>query len=424
MAPEAARIAVIGIHGFGATHVLNAGQVGRLVAVVDPRSPAPGSPADAAGVRWFADLDSLLAANLDLDVAVVATPLHTHGTITAALLRAGIDVLLEKPPTTTLDEFDDLLAVAAETGRLCQVGFQSLGSDALQRVRSLIESGAIGSVTHVGAVGTWVRRRAYWQRAVWAGKRQLAGRPVVDGVITNALAHATATALRLAGARQVDDVAAIELELFRANEIEADDTSTLRIETVDGPPVVAGLTLCAETERAPWVTVYGTTGNVRLDYTLDRVRWTHDDATVITEHERTDLLTNLIAARRGSAPLLNPLADNGAFMRVMEAVRTAPEPEPIPAAYVRWEGEGPDARPIVLGIDDALQRVAFNPPLLNRKMQPESWDTVGEHQVAPPTQHRRQRGDEPELFQPGILDLLHPHGLRQREGKLCRQIGQ
>lgn len=364
----AARIAVIGIHGFGASHVLNAGQVGRLVAVVDPRPPVPGSPADAAGVRWFAELDTLLAAELEFDAAVVCTPLHTHAALTAALLRAGVDVLLEKPPTTTLAEFDDLLTIAAENDRLCQVGFQSLGSDALQRVYELVGSGAIGSVTHLGAVGTWVRERAYWQRAVWAGKRQLDGRPVVDGVITNPLAHATATALRLAGARRVDDVASIELELFHANEIEADDTSTIRIEMVDGPPVVGGLTLCAETQRAPWVTVYGTTGSIRLDYTRDRVQWTHDGNMVTTEHGRTDLLTNLIAARRNGTPLLNPLADNGAFMRVLEAVRTAPEPQPIPARYVRWEGEGLEARPIVLGIDDALQQVAAEAAPLSQQV--------------------------------------------------------
>ncbi len=370
MAPEAARIAVIGIHGHGASHVLNAGRVGRLVAVVDPRPPEPDSPAGAADVRWFADLDALLAAGLDLDVVVLCTPLHTHAAMTTTLLRAEVDVLLEKPPTTTLAEFDDLLDVAAETGRLCQVGFQSLGSHALDRVEELIAGGAIGTVSHLGAVGTWVRRRAYWQRAAWAGKRLLDGRPVVDGVITNPLAHATATALRLAGARRVDDVAAIELELFRANPIEADDTSSVRIATTSGPTVVGGFTLCAETERAPWVSVYGTTGTIRLEYTLDKVHWTHDAGTVTTEHGRSDLLTNLVAARRDNTPLLNPLADNGAFMRVMEAVRTAPDPQPIPAEYVRWEDDGLEARPIVPGIDAALQRVADGSAGLSRSGAP------------------------------------------------------
>ncbi|GAA3615576.1 Gfo/Idh/MocA family protein [Microlunatus ginsengisoli] len=366
MAPEAARIAVIGIHGHGASHVLNAGRVGRLVAVVDPRPPQPQTPAADDDVRWFTDLDSLLAADLALDVAVLCTPLHTHAAMTTTLLRAGLDVLLEKPPTTTLAEFEALLAVSAETGRLCQVGFQSLGSQALERVDQLVASGAIGTVSHLGAVGTWVRRRAYWQRAAWAGKRSLDGRPVVDGVITNPLAHATATALRLAGARRAVDVTSIDLALFRANDIEADDTSSVRIETEAGPTVIGAFTLCAETERPPSVTVYGSTGSIRLDYTLDRVHWTHDGGTVTTEHERSDLLADLIAARTDGTALLNPLADNGAFMRVMEAVRTAPDPQPIPSAYVRWEGEGLDAHPIVPGIDAALARVADEDVALHR----------------------------------------------------------
>jgi predicted dehydrogenase len=358
-----ARIAVVGIHGHGASHVLNAGRVGRLAAVVDPRPPEPSSPAATPDVGWFSDLDSLLDSGLSLDAVVLCTPLHTHAAMTTALLRAGVDVLLEKPPTTTLAEFTELLGVAEHTGRLCQVGFQSLGSTALDRVGELVDSGAIGTVTHLGAVGTWVRRRAYWERAAWAGKRMLNGRPVVDGVITNPLAHATATALRLAGARRVDDVAGIELELFRANDIESDDTSSVSISTRSTASSLAttisgGFTLCAETERAPWVTVYGTTGSIRLDYTLDRVHWTHDGGTVTTEHPRIDLLTNLLAARRDGAALLNPLADNGAFMRVMEAVRTAPDPQPIPPEFVRWEGDGLEARPIVPRIDAALQRVA------------------------------------------------------------------
>ena len=374
MAADGAEIAVIGIHGHGASHVLNAGRVGHLAAVVDPRPPEPGSPASAPGVRWFADLDSLLDSGLRLDAVVLCTPLHTHAAMTSALLRAGVDVLLEKPPTTTLAEFSALLEVAEQTGRLCQVGFQSLGSTALDRVGELMDSGAIGTVTHLGAVGTWVRRRAYWERAAWAGKRTLNGRPVVDGVITNPLAHATATALRLAGARRAEDVDRVDLELFRANDIESDDTSSVLISTdvANGPsPTISGgFTLCAETERAPWVTVYGTTGSIRLDYTVDRVHVTHDGGTVTTEHPRIDLLTNLLESRRDGTALLNPLADNGAFMRVMEAVRTAPDPQPIPPEYVRWEGDGLEARPIVPGIDAAVQRVADDGVCLSRTAVP------------------------------------------------------
>lgn len=356
-------IAVVGIHGHGASHVRNALERGHLVAVIDPRPPAEGSPADRAGTPWYADLDSFLAAGVALDTAILCTPLPTHAAMTTALLRAGADVLLEKPPTTTLAEFTDLLAVEAETGRICQVGFQSLGSAALAAVTDVVARGDIGEVSHIGVAGTWVRATSYFRRAPWAGRRQLDGRPVVDGVTTNPLAHATATALRLAGARRVDDVVDIDLELYRANDIEADDTSSLVLRSRTGPTIAAALTLCAPVTTDPWVAVYGSAGVVRLFYTRDEVSLEITDREpVLTGYARVDLLGNLLAARSGEAELLNPLADNGAFMAVMEAVRLAPDPAPIDPALITWEpveGADPaDLHPVVTGVVDAVHRVA------------------------------------------------------------------
>ena len=360
---EGAAIAVIGIHGHGASHVRNALTRGRLVAVIDPRPPAEGSPAELAEIAWYADLDTFLAAGVPVDVAILCTPLPTHAPMTTTLLRAGIDVLLEKPPTTTMAEFTDLLAVEAETGRICQVGFQSLGSAALAAVGEVVARGEIGEVSHIGVAGTWVRATSYFRRATWAGKRMLGGRPVVDGVTTNPLAHATATALRLANARRVDDVVDIDLELYRANDIEADDTSSLVLRSTTGPTIAGALTLCAPVNTDPWVAVYGSAGLVRLFYTRDEVSLELDGREpVLTTYERVDLLGNLLAARAGDAELLNPLADNGAFMAVMEAVRLAPDPVPIDPSLVKWEpvdGADPaDVHPVIDGVTEAVHQVA------------------------------------------------------------------
>ena len=360
---EGAAIAVIGIHGHGASHVRNALTRGRLVAVIDPRPPAEGSPAELAEIAWYADLDTFLAAGVPVDVAILCTPLPTHAPMTTTLLRAGIDVLLEKPPTTTMAEFTDLLAVEAETGRICQVGFQSLGSAALAAVTDIVGRGEIGEVSHIGVAGTWVRATSYFRRAPWAGKRMLGGRPVVDGVTTNPLAHATATALRLANARRVDDVVDIDLELYRANDIEADDTSSLVLRSTTGPTISGALTLCAPVNTDPWVAVYGSAGVVRLFYTRDEVSLEITGREpVVSTYERVDLLGNLLAARAGEAQLINPLADNGAFMAVMEAVRLAPDPVPIDPALVTWEpvddAEPADVHPVVSGVTEAVHRVA------------------------------------------------------------------
>lgn len=358
----ATKIIVIGIHGHGASHVRNALGRGDLVAVIDPRPPADGSDAAVARIPWFASLEEFLATGASVDVAVLCTPLPTHAPMTAALLRAGADVLLEKPPTTTMAEFTELLDVEAETGRIVQVGFQSLGSEALAAVAEIVAGGRIGEVTHIGAAGTWVRATSYFRRAPWAGKRQLDGHPVVDGVTTNPLAHATATALRLAEARRVADVTGIDLELYRANDIEADDTSSLVITSATGPRIAGALTLCAPVTADPWVAVFGSGGVVRLFYTRDEVSLevAEQDA-VRTAYPRVDLLGNLLAHRADGTPLLNPLVDNGAFMRVMEAVRLAPEPIAVSPDLITWEPTAtpgpPDVHPVISGVVEAVEQV-------------------------------------------------------------------
>ncbi|WP_309232684.1 Gfo/Idh/MocA family oxidoreductase, partial [Actinotalea sp. JY-7885] len=355
------RIALVGIHGYGAHQRriianLEASGRARLVALADPRPPDADSPdapsSDRPGVPWFPDLRALLDASAAdpttrPDVVVVATPIHTHADLATLALRAGADVLLEKPPTASLDELDRLLGTAAEAGREVQVGFQTFGSAALDVVHDAVRAGELGDVTDVGAVGTWVRAESYFTRADWAGRRALGGRPVVDGVVTNPLAHAVATALHLAGARTTDDVATVELDQYRANDIEADDTSAVRVVTTDGIRVTLGLTLCAAEHADPIVTVRGTRGTATLDYYADTVTFRAADGSGerTVAAARTNLLANLLDHRADPAvPLLAPLRGTGAFMRVLDAVRAAPDPTPIAPEHVDVVQDDADTR--------------------------------------------------------------------------------
>jgi predicted dehydrogenase len=204
-----------------------------------------------------------------------------------------------------------------------------------------------------------VRDTSYYARARWAGRRRLDGVPVVDGVLTNPFAHALATALRLDGSDR-EPPARIELELFRANDIEADDTSCVRLRTARGTTVVVAATLAGETSGDPFVTVHGTRGRVVLAYKRDEVRLERPGrAPEVRRLGSVGLLENLVAhVRDPGVPLLVPLPATTAFMHVVEAVRTAPDPVPIPADAVREEAAGAWRRRSVPGVDDAVAACA------------------------------------------------------------------
>ncbi len=360
MTPAPARIALIGTHGFGQVHLRNLARLeregtARLVGVVDVAEP----PAELRGIhhRSLAALLEATGAQDRPEIVAIATPIDTHVPLATEALAAGLDVYLEKPPVPALADHWELLATAERAGRAVQVGFQARGGAGVDVLREEVAGGALGGVTMVRAHGAWRRDRAYYARSAWAGKRRLNGRRVADGVATNPLAHALHAALVIAGIQQVSDIAQVTTELRRAHDIEADDTTFLRVDpTGAGPAVVCALTTTAPEQRAPWVEISGPAGAHRLHYTDDvSTRTAADGAVVELTHGRRDLMEALCAhVRDRSRPLISPLGSTGAFSAVLEAIQSVPDPTPIVGESVQWWGEGESAHPVVEEIEQAL----------------------------------------------------------------------
>jgi predicted dehydrogenase len=298
----------------------------RLVAVSDIVPPAAVEDAPLDGVAVFSRHEDLLA-RVAPDAVVVCTPPHTHLPITLDVLRAGVDVLVEKPPVAGLAEHATLAAAAAASGRAVQVNFQALGSDGLAAVLAAVAAGELGAVGAIGIAGTWWRPPAYWNRTPWAGKRILQGRPVIDGALLNPFAHAVMQGLAIAAGVGWGPPEAIEVERYRAAPIEVEDTGCLRVGYAGDRWLTVAVTLTARSFRAGDITVSGVDGAAVLEYPTDRVRlpgrgW--------QDTGRTGMLANLLAHRADPAvPLLAPLARTRQFTAVLEAVLDAPPPVPI-----------------------------------------------------------------------------------------------
>jgi predicted dehydrogenase len=349
-------VVLVGARGHGGHHLANIRRLQRqglvrLAGVCDVRPLSSQELEGFPGTEQSPDLDTLLAVT-GARIAVVCTPIQTHTDLALMAARHGVHLLLEKPPAPSYAEFRRMADGVAAAGVACQIGFQALGSHALPAIRSLVADGAIGEVRGVGAAGAWVRDEAYFRRSPWAGHRRLDGVDVVDGVLTNPLAHAVSTALALADSTRAEDITDVETELFRANAVESDDTSCVRVTTARGGRVAVAATLCAETAAEPYVMVHGTRGRITFWYKQDQVllqRTGHGPEESV--HGRTDLLENLVRHLTDGAALLVPPDACGAFMRVVEAVRTAPDPAPLPPSVWRSVQDGGVPRRVVPGVD-------------------------------------------------------------------------
>jgi predicted dehydrogenase len=115
------RVAVIGAGSFGRNHVRVVAESARaeLKYVVDADLKRAREHAGPHGALATADYRDIIG---NVEAAILAVPTVAHAEIGCALLDAGIDILVEKPIATTLEEADGLIAAADRNARVLQTG--------------------------------------------------------------------------------------------------------------------------------------------------------------------------------------------------------------------------------------------------------------------------------------------------------------
>jgi predicted dehydrogenase len=155
---EQLRIGFVGAGGMGNHHAreLLRREEARPVSVCDPSDGARERllstlGAAAEGVHAFADLQEMLEA-ASLDAAVITTPHTQHGEHVRACLEAGLNVLVEKPMTTTARDARELIALAEKNDRVLAIAYQRHGDGKFVKARELVQSGTIGEVRLVHVI--------------------------------------------------------------------------------------------------------------------------------------------------------------------------------------------------------------------------------------------------------------------------------
>ncbi len=126
--------------------------------------------------RAYADFRELLEKE-DIDAVMVATPDHTHATITMNALKRGKHVYCEKPLTWSVYEARQVTEAARKAKVATQMGNAGQASEEARLTCEMIWDGAIGPVHEVQV---WSPAR-FWSWPTWAG-RPPETPPVPDGL--------------------------------------------------------------------------------------------------------------------------------------------------------------------------------------------------------------------------------------------------
>jgi predicted dehydrogenase len=196
--PVPGAVGLIGLGEIGQVHAAAVGRSGtaRLVAVADV-APELLTPFEAQGVRGYRDAGELIA-DAEVGTVSVCLPHHLHFPVALAAIRAGKNVLVEKPLTTSLGEGRQLVDAAAAAGVALGVSHNQVFYAAHVEAKRLIDTGAIGRTV-------LIRLRLGMGPAFgdWRGSPDLNG----GGVLADAGVHRLYLALHFFG--PVRDVRAV-----------------------------------------------------------------------------------------------------------------------------------------------------------------------------------------------------------------------
>lgn len=94
---------------------------------------------------WYDDIDKLLAET-DCDIVDICLPNFLHHGACLKAAKANKHVIVEKPLCLSLAEADEMIAACRENGKLLMYAEELCFAPKYERVRAIVESGAVGNI--------------------------------------------------------------------------------------------------------------------------------------------------------------------------------------------------------------------------------------------------------------------------------------
>ncbi|RBI62531.1 gfo/Idh/MocA family oxidoreductase [halophilic archaeon] len=260
------RIGAIGLGGLGRIElgILDDVDGVRVVAGVDVSPEARESFESEYDAPAYADHEALLAEQADeLDAVTIVTPHTLHHEQAVACLAAGVDVFVEKPMVTDVDDAVDLVETADEHDGVLQVGYQRHFHPLFGELRRVVDEGRIGDVHMVNCYlgQDWIDV----QRGTWRTNPDLSG----GGQLYDSGSHLLDAVLWTTRTEPVS-VAAVTDD--RGEDVDVNSALAATLDR-DGSRVTASVGVSADGDTASpeeGMVVWGTDGHV--EYDGDRLR--------------------------------------------------------------------------------------------------------------------------------------------------------
>lgn len=144
------KVAVVGVGNMGKNHARVYSELKgvELVGVVDLDEKVGKEIANRFNAEYFSDYKDILDK---VDAVSIVVPTKYHFQVAKDFLDAGVDVLLEKPISVSLEEADGLIEAADKNNRILQIGHIERFNSAVMQIRDYLGN---EDIIHLEAVRT------------------------------------------------------------------------------------------------------------------------------------------------------------------------------------------------------------------------------------------------------------------------------
>ena len=171
------RFAVIGCGHIGKRHaaIIQQNPDGALMALCDAHPRETLGLETFSTIPFFADMNSLLQANIPIDVVTIASPNGFHEQHALQALDANKHIIIEKPMALTKAGCERIIYRSLQKHKQVFCVMQNRYSPPSVWLKNVVEEGVLGKIFIVQINCYWNRDDRYYKKDNWHGKKDLDG---------------------------------------------------------------------------------------------------------------------------------------------------------------------------------------------------------------------------------------------------------
>ncbi len=252
------KFAIIGCGRIAARHAEIINNIAELSAVCDIKPERANDFAEKYSADPYNAIEELLKNENNIDVVSICTPNSFHTEHTILALKAGKNVLCEKPMAISVSDCKRMMIEADKSGKDLFIVKQNRFNPPVAALKEVIDSGKLGKLLNVELNCFWNRNDEYYRQSDWKGKKAIDG-----GTLFTQFSHFIDLLYWLIG--DFKSLNGIGRNFIHNELVEFEDTGVVMGEFENGALCTINYTVNSHKQNMEGsITVFGEKGTVKI----------------------------------------------------------------------------------------------------------------------------------------------------------------